>query len=114
MIMNYFHDLAVAVLMVSVVTTWILGRYFDRAALPTDLPRHLFGRLLRVSWIALACVILGGALRAAYFMDFEWNHAVGNGQVTALVVKHIILVSLTVLGVISHIKYYKKYGREKS
>lgn len=114
MVMNYFHDLAVAVLLVSIVTTNILGRYLDKSNTPIELPRHLFARLLRVSWIALAYIIAGGALRATYFMDFEWNPAVGNGQVVALVVKHVILVTMTIIGITSHVKYYKKYGRTKS
>ncbi|MDH3891913.1 MAG: hypothetical protein OEV49_12590 [candidate division Zixibacteria bacterium] len=114
MVLNYFHDLAVAVLLVSIVTTNILGRYLDRSATPASLPKHLFAGLLRVSWIALAYIIAGGALRAAYFMEFEWNPAVGKGQVVALVVKHVILITMTIIGVTAHVKYYKKYGRTKS
>ena len=114
MVLNYFHDLSVAVLLVSIVTTNILGRYLDKSDIPIALPKHLFARLLRVSWIALAYIIAGGALRAAYFMDFEWNPAVGKGQVVALVVKHVILVTMTIIGVTAHIKYYRKYGRTKS
>lgn len=113
MVLNYFHDLAVAVLLVSIVTTNILGRYLDRSATSVNLPNHLFSRLLRVSWIALAYIIAGGALRAAYFMEFEWNPAVGKGQVVALVVKHVILVTMTIIGVTAHVKYYKKYGQTK-
>lgn len=114
MVLNYFHDLSVAVLLVSIVTTNILGRYLDKSDTPIALPKHLFSRLLRVSWIALAYIIAGGVLRATYFMDFEWNPAVGKGQVVALVVKHVILVTMTVIGVTAHIKYYRKYGRTKS
>ena len=114
MVLNYFHDLAVAVLLVSIVTTYILGRYLDKTDTPISVPTHLFAGLLRVSWIALAYIIIGGVLRATYFMDFEWNPAVGKGQVVALVVKHVILVTMTIIGISAHVKYYKKYGRKKS
>lgn len=113
-IANYFHDLAVAVLMVSVLTTYYLGQYFDRQGTNPDVPANLFSKLLRVSWYALAYIVIGGALRAWFFMDFEWNPAVGKGQVAALIVKHIILVTITVVGIISHLKYYRKYGQQKT
>jgi hypothetical protein len=43
-------------------------------------------------------------------MDYEWNPAVGRGQVSALVIKHLLLVSITVFGVVIHRKYLRKYG----
>lgn len=114
MITNYFHDLAVAVLLVSILTIHFLGRYFDGQVTNSEVPAALFLKLLKVSWIALAYVVAGGALRAWFFMDFEWNPAIGKGQVAALVVKHIILVTITILGLVSHLKYCRKYGRQES
>jgi hypothetical protein len=57
--------------------------------------------------------VVGGAIRAWFFMDFEWNPAVGKGQVAALIVKHIVLVILTVVGLTAQIKYTKRYCGKK-
>jgi protein-S-isoprenylcysteine O-methyltransferase Ste14 len=111
MISNYFHDLAVALLVTNILVLFFAGRLLEDNPAGRELVKDLFYKLTRVSWVALAYVILGGALRAWFFMDFEWNPMVGKGQVAALVVKHAILVTLTIAGIGLHLKYYKKYGR---
>jgi len=111
MILNYFHDLAVGVLAASVFLIYLLGKYLDnhpdRDAVISDIIR----RFSRLSYGSLAYIILGGAVRAWFFMDFEWNPAVGKGQVAALMVKHIILVALTLFGLIVQVRYTKRYGQ---
>jgi hypothetical protein len=59
---------------------------------------------------ALIFVVAAGAVRAFYFMEFEWNPAVGRGQVSALVVKHVLMAALTVAGVAVHRRYRKEFG----
>jgi hypothetical protein len=112
MIANYFHDLAVAILAVNVVAIFVLGRYLDRRGAAPEFMPHLFKKLSRVTYISLAVVVAGGAVRAWFFMDFEYNPAVGQNTVAALAVKHIILVALTAFGLAGHLKYRKKYGRQ--
>lgn len=113
MISNYFHDLAVAILAVSVLATYYIGRFLDDNPVRDLILPGLFNRLRLVTYAALAYILVGGAVRAYFFMDFEWNPAVGRGQVAALVIKHIILVTLTAVGIIVHIRYQKKYGLRK-
>lgn len=112
MISNYFHDLAVAILASNVLVIFFLGRYFDRRGIKADFMPELFGKLSRVTWIALTFVILGGAVRAYFFKDFEWNNAAGDSQIAALVVKHIILVGVTLFGLAGQLKYQKRYGKK--
>lgn len=114
MIANYFHDLSVAILASNILVVFFLGRYLDRhGARETFIP-DLFRKLARVTYYALAYVIVFGAVRAYFFMDFEWNPAVGRGQTAALVVKHVILVAVTVFGVIAHLRYHKRYAVPKA
>ena len=111
MVANYFHDLATAVLAANIVVVWAFAKYVASTGMSSDAVPAVFGKLSKVTYAALAWVLIGGALRAYWFMDFEWNPAVGKGQVSALVVKHILLVTLTAFGIIMHLKYQRKYGR---
>jgi len=111
MIMNYFHDLAVAVLAANILVVFFLGKFLERRQADPSLMRHLFRRLSAVTYGALAFVVLAGAVRAYFFADFEWNPAVARGQVEALVIKHVVLVAVTIFGIAGQIKYRKKYGR---
>ena len=110
MISNYFHDLAVAILAASVLATYYIGRFLDDGSFREKIIPRLFGHLKIVTYWALAYVLAGGAVRAFFFMDYEWNPAVGKGQVAALIIKHVILVTLTIFGIIIHLRYQRKYG----
>lgn len=111
MLVNYFHDLSVALLATNVFAVYFVGRILEgRPAHDAIMPR-LFKSLSRVTYGALAFVLIGGVFRAVNFMEYEWNNAVGNGQIPALVAKHVLLVGLTVFGLIIHRRYQEKYGR---
>ena len=110
MLTNYFHDLAVAVLATHVVMIHIIGRFLDEEPDRGLILGRIISRLSRVTWWALAYVILAGAVRAYYFMDFEWNPAVEkSGMMIALGVKHVLLVGLTIFGIVGMRKYREKY-----
>lgn len=110
MISNYFHDLSVALLASNVLAVYYVGRYLDAHPLQDAIVADLFRKLSRITYWALAYVILAGAVRAYFFMDFEWNPAVGRGQTAALIVKHIILLTVTIFGIVVHRRYQKRYG----
>ena len=110
MLTNYFHDLAVAVLATNVVMIHSIGRFLDEEPDRGLILGRIISRLSRVTWWALAYVILAGAVRAYYFMDFEWNPAVEkSGMMIALGVKHVLLVGLTIFGIVGMRKYREKY-----
>lgn len=113
MIMNYLHDVAVALLAANILAVYFIGRYLDKNPVADSIIPNLFRALKRITYVVLAYILIGGALRAYFFMDFEWNPAVGKGQITALIVKHVLLFALTVFGIAAHIRYSKKYGRKK-
>ncbi|MEE9555476.1 MAG: hypothetical protein V3W18_14415 [candidate division Zixibacteria bacterium] len=112
MISNYFHDLSVAILASNILAVYYIGRFLDKNPTHETIIPELFERLSKITYAAFAYIIVAGAVRAYFFIDFEWNPAVGKGQVTALIIKHIILFTITVFGIIVHLRYYRKYGKK--
>lgn len=110
MLSNYFHDLSVALLFSNICVVYFLGQFLDKDQNKHEKISFVFNKLKYVTYGAFAYVILGGILRAVYFYDFEYQPAIGKGQITALIVKHIFLFAITIFGIIGHRKYQKKYG----
>ena len=112
MISNYFHDLATALMASNILVVYFLGKFLDSKSDREITMASVFKKLSYITYGAFIYIIVFGGVRAYFFMDFEWNPAVGKGQVTALVIKHILLVTMTVFGLIAHTKYRKKYGEK--
>lgn len=94
MMNNYFHDLAVAfVFAASLMAHLILRHEPERASAAA------VRALRRVAWGALAWVLIGGAIRAWFYREYEWLPKAGTAQVPALVVKHVVLVALAAWGI---------------
>lgn len=94
---NYFHDLATAVLGISSLSAWLLLRSEPARRAP-EILRPVARTLYRVGLGALAWTLAGGVVRALAYRRYEWMEAAGRGQVAALVVKHVLLVSMVILG----------------
>lgn len=110
MLNNFFHDLAVGILFANVVLTLILIRLLNEYRAKTGELVNKFARLsARITWGALAFIIVGGVIRTIAYRDFEWAEAAGKGQIAALVVKHIVLVACTVAGVGLQIRMSRRY-----
>lgn len=109
MLANYFHDLAVALLASNVLVVHLVGRFLAGEEVRDRVLVRLIGQLSKVTWWILAYVVVMGGVRAWFFMDFEWNPAVGKGQIAALVVKHILLFSLVVFGLLGQHRYKERF-----
>ena len=99
MMNNYFHDLAVAFLFASSMMAHVTLRYWPGTPSP-----QLARLLRRVAWGSLVWVLIGGAIRAWFFKEYEWLPKAGTAQVPALVVKHLLLVALTIWGLIGIVR----------
>ena len=99
MLNNYLHDLATAVFAVSALAAWFVLRSPAAARAPEAL-RPVIDGLVRVGMVSLAWTLAGGVVRSLAFRRYEWMEAAGRSQVPALVVKHVILVSLVVTGLV--------------
>ena len=97
MLNNYMHDLATAVFAVSALAAWFLLRS-PAASDARDALRPVIDGLVKVGLISLAWTLAGGAVRGLAFRRYEWMEAAGRDQIPALVVKHVILITLVVCG----------------
>jgi len=102
MMNNYLHDLAVGFLFASTLLAQVVLRYW-----PGRPSAEVVRLLRRVAWGSLAWVLLGGAVRTYFYMEYEWLPHAGQAQIVALGVKHVILVSLTIWGLIGVIRLGK-------
>ena len=116
MLNNLFHDFAVALLFASLLALSLVFRRILRAdaAGGGPLARELavaFNRVIHGCWVV---IILGGIVRTLAYERFEWNEAAGRGQVAALVVKHVILVSLVVWGTVIQVRLRRHLRRSEA
>jgi hypothetical protein len=107
MLNNYFHDLAVAVLFCSLLTSWLIWRGLQKSDLGSAvgfLKTRVWRGLTMAVRVSLIWIIAGGFVRAFAYMDYEWIPAAGRDQIPALIVKHVLLVALVALGVYFYLK----------
>jgi hypothetical protein len=97
MLNNYLHDLATAVFAVSAVAAYLLRRSLAMQAAPATVQPLLQG-IVRVGYFSLAWTLFFGFIRGLTYRQYEWAEAAGRDQVAALLVKHVILVSLVIAG----------------
>ncbi|MDH3319658.1 MAG: hypothetical protein OEO84_08200 [Betaproteobacteria bacterium] len=116
MLNNLFHDFAVALLFASLLMLSLFYRKIRQHGDPagTALVRAVAGTFDKVIYACWAALILGGIVRTLAYESFEWNEAAGRGQVAALVVKHIVLVSVVVWGTYIQIRLRKYLKRSKA
>jgi len=106
MMNNYFHDVATALLAVSGIMLLVFGRIaegYDDARVQTFFVDAYY-RLTKLAVFALVWIVIGGAVRAITYREFEWANAVGNAQVPALAVKHVVLFTVVGIGVAGWLK----------
>ena len=113
MLNNWFHDFAVAMLFCSLILLWLIYRKTQEQPQASWIPfaRDLARSLNRVTYICWAMLILGGIVRTLAYENFEWEEAAGRGQLAALALKHVLLVSLVVGGTVIQFRL-RKFFRE--
>ncbi len=103
MMNNYFHDVATALLIGSAVALHAIVRI--QASMDTPVATIFFLRtydqMVKLFRFALWWVIIGGVPRTIFYTSFEWANAADKLQVPALMVKHVMIVTLVVWGVIA-------------
>ena len=101
MMSNYFHDFATALLICNLLLFWFLRRRLTgSAALSEEQQRRLLDFSGKISLAALVWIIVGGIIRTVYYERFEWAQAAGRGQVVALGIKHALMGTATLVGVV--------------
>ncbi len=110
MMNNYFHDVATALLGASGVALWVMLRRFKPGSgrEATEYFLGIYKAMTGVARFALFWILIGGVPRTLAYRSFEWANAVGHRQVSALIVKHILVFTIVGGGVYLWIKANKK------
>lgn len=100
MLNNFFHDFAVALLFASLLALSYLYRKTHELPAPEQRSFFLeiYRRFTRVTLGCWAFIVVGGIIRTLAYREYEWIEAAGRGQITALAVKHVLLVLLVIWG----------------
>ena len=103
MMNNYFHDVATAMLIASSFTLHAIVRV--QAKMNTQVATVFFLKtyalMVKMFRFALWWVIIGGVPRTIFYTSFEWANAADKLQVPALMVKHVMIITLVVWGIIA-------------
>jgi len=107
---NYFHDVATALLLATSLVVWILAaRYGDNEDPGVrDYFLRVYASVTKLAKFALYWVLLAGVPRIYFYMDIEWSHAVGKGQIPAIIVKHIVMAIIVGTGAHMWIRLSRK------
>ena len=110
MLNNYFHDFATSLVVVSTFGMKALINFLEARKSPNtaSIVVALYPKMVHMAGSSLVFVFFAGIIRAFTFENYEWNHAVTNGQVEALLIKHVILFILFGYGIALWIKVHKK------
>ncbi len=104
MLNNFLHDLGAAGWLFGSLLLWsVLGKEtHDGAA--HQVVADLLKTIQRYMRYSLGALVVFGVIRALAYKEYEWNSAAGQGQVTLLIVKHIILVLVFVWGLVYYLR----------
>ena len=108
MLNNFFHDLAVAFVFAASLMAHLMVRHWPGVPSP-----RVVKVLLRVAWGGFAWILIGGWIRAYFYEEYEWMPKAGTAQVPALIVKHILLVAVTVWGLVGVVRLQRLVRRKE-
>jgi len=113
---NYFHDVATALLLATSVAVWIVSSKFregaDRAV--TRYFLDVYAALTKLAKFALYWILIAGVPRVYFYMDMEWTHAAGKGQIPAIIVKHILMFVIVGTGAHLWIRLKRRVARVRA
>ncbi len=115
MLNNFFHDFAVALLFASLLVLGLIYRASKKENFKVriDFARELYQMLNRVIVGCWVVIILGGIVRTLAYEQYEWTEAAGRGQVIALILKHLLLVSFVVGGTVLQLRLRKLFKAQQ-
>lgn len=113
MMNNYFHDLAAGIVFVCGVMMFVLAGKVEEIGSRESKEIFLgtYPTLVHIIGGAVIFMLFAGVIRTFTYKEFEWANAVGNAQVPAIIVKHIILGGIFFYGIAKWIKAHKKVKR---
>lgn len=109
---NFMHDFSAAGWLFCTVILWSMLKKIEDD--PGKVIIETLKMILFLMRLSLGGIIVFGIVRALAYKTYEWNAAAGEGQITLLIVKHVILTAVFVLGVIYYVKAKKAVNKDVS
>ena len=117
MMNNYFHDVATALLAASAFVVWVIVKRYDTSSKTKETTKYflkIYSNTTKLAKFSLLWIVLGGIPRTIFYTEFEWANALGKGQITALVVKHILAFTFVGSGAYLWLKINRKVKQIKA
>jgi len=110
MMNNYFHDMATGLLVGSGFALHAIMRIQTSMNTPEATLFFLKtnSHMKKLFKFALWWVVLGGVPRTIFYTSFEWANAADKLQIPALAVKHVMMFTAVVWGIIAWRRMQKK------
>ena len=110
MMNNYFHDLAAGIVFVSGITMYVMVKKANEIGSKEakEIVLGVYPTLVHIIGGSIIFMLFAGVIRTFTYKEFEWANAVGNSQVPAIMVKHVILGGIFFYGIALWIKAHKK------
>lgn len=110
MMNNYFHDMATGLLVGSGFALHAIMRI--QASMNTPEATLFFLKtnthMKKLFKFALWWVVLGGVPRTIFYTSFEWANAADKLQIPALAVKHVLMFTAVVWGIVAWRRMQKR------
>ena len=110
---NYLHDVATGLMLISFGAIWLVSRHFqpDSGEKAARLYLSLYGAVTRIAKFSLVWILVGGVPRTIYYTRLEWAPAVGETQVAAIGIKHVLIFAMVGAGVYYWMLFKKQANR---
>lgn len=114
MLNNFLHDFVVALLFSVFLTMhWIYKKSrSDPEKFDKGFAKYVFIQIKRLSYYLWIFIIIGGVIRTINYREYEWLEAAGRDQIPALMLKHVLLVTFVIYGLIVQIRLNKIFKDE--
>ena len=110
---NYLHDVATGLMLMSFGAIWLVSRRYTpgtgRAS--AGLYLSLYEAVTRIAKLSLVWILLGGIPRTIYYTRLEWAPAIGETQVIAIVIKHVLVFALVGAGIYYWLLFKRQANR---
>ena len=112
---NYFHDVATAMLlMASLLMMFMIREVEKHGNIETKrLFLDVYPKISHIIGATIVFIIMAGIVRTFTYKDFEWANAVGNEQVPAIIVKHVLVVLFLYFGFRGWFRVHKRVKEMK-
>ena len=104
---NFLHDFSAAGWLFSSVLLWVILKKKDPQLGKDKNLLEIIRTLLFLMNVSLFGIVAFGLVRTLAYKTYEWSQEAGQGQITLLIVKHIILTVIFAFGLLNYLKARK-------